>query len=135
MKKEFFEPGISADTKEFWKGCKEHRLLFQKCSCCGKLRWPAAWLCPDCLSEKFSYQEWSGKARLYSYIVMRKPFSPAVEDKVPYYVADVELEGGVRMISNLVNTEGKSPQCGAKLRLQWEDYGTWSKPVYELEDS
>ncbi|MCI9076720.1 MAG: hypothetical protein HFH10_13200 [Dorea sp.] len=134
MKAEFFEPGISADTKGFWEGCKEHKLLIQKCDCCGRLRWPAAYICPECLSEKFSYKEMAQEATLYSYITVRKPFHPSVEEKLPYYVIDVELEGGIRMISNLVGAEGKLPKCGDRLRLKWEDYGGYSKPVYELED-
>ena len=28
---EFFEPRISADTKAYWDGCREHKLMVQKC--------------------------------------------------------------------------------------------------------
>ena len=50
-KLDFFAPRISADTKMFWEGCKEHKLEIQRCKKCGKLRWPAAFLCPDCLTD------------------------------------------------------------------------------------
>ena len=39
---EFFEPRISADTKAYWDGCREHKLMGQKCKACGRLRIPAS---------------------------------------------------------------------------------------------
>ena len=104
-KLDFFAPRISADTKMFWEGCKEHKLEIQRCKKCGKLRWPAAFLCPDCLSSETEMQEMSGDGTLYSYVTFQKAFHPSVQDKVPYTVGVVELEGGVRIISNIVDCE------------------------------
>ena len=131
-KLDFFAPRISADTKMFWEGCKEHKLEIQRCKKCGKLRWPAAFLCPDCLSSETEMQEMSGDGTLYSYVTFQKAFHPSVQDKVPYTVGVVELEGGVRIISNIVDCEPEQLACNKKVKMKWMDCEEYTKPVFEL---
>ena len=131
-KLDFFAPRISADTKMFWEGCKEHKLEIQRCKKCGKLRWPAAFLCPDCLSSETEMQVMSGDGTLYSYVTFQKAFHPSVQDKVPYTVGVVELEGGVRIISNIVDCEPEQLACNKKVKMKWMDCEEYTKPVFEL---
>ena len=77
---EFFEPRINADAAGFWEGCREHTLRFQRCRCCGHVRWPAAYLCPECLSSDTEMIQLPPEGVLYSYVVMHKPFHPSVAD-------------------------------------------------------
>ena len=131
-KLDFFAPRISADTKMFWEGCKEHKLEIQRCKKCGKLRWPAAFLCPDCLSSETEMQEMSGDGTLYSYVTFQKAFHPSVQDKLPYTVGVIELEGGVRIISNIVDCEPEQLACNKKVKMKWMDCEEYTKPVFEL---
>ena len=131
-KLDFFAPRISADTKMFWEGCKEHKLEIQRCKKCGKLRWPAAFLCPDCLSSETEMQEMSGEGTLYSYVTFQKAFHPSVQDKVPYTVGVVEMEGGVRIISNIVDCEPEQLAFNKKVKMKWMDCEEYTKPVFEL---
>ena len=128
----FFTPRISADTKEFWDACREHRLTFQKCRACGKLRWPAAHLCPNCLSEAFDNAEVSSEGTVESFVVFQKPFHPSLGQKVPYITATVNLEGGVRIVTNLVHCRPEDVSCGARVRLVWSDEDGFSRPTFEL---
>lgn len=131
-KLDFFAPRISADTKMFWEGCKEHKLEIQRCKKCGKLRWPAAFLCPDCLSSETEMQEMSGDGTLYSYVIFQKAFHPSVQDKLPYTVGVIELEGGVQIISNIVDCEPEQLACNKKVKMKWMDCEEYTKPVFEL---
>lgn len=131
-KLDFFAPRISADTKMFWEGCKEHKLEIQRCKKCGKLRWPAAFLCPDCLSSETEMQEMSGDGTLYSYVTFQKAFHPSVQDKLPYTVGVIELEGGVRIISNIVDCEPEQLACNKKVKMKWMDCEEYTKPVFKL---
>lgn len=134
MELKFFEPRICSDTKAFWERCKEHKLIIQKCTVCGRLRWPAAYLCPHCLSSEVELAEMSGSGELYSYTVFHKAFHPSLEKNTPYIVSAVDLEEGVRILSNLINAEGKRIRCGAAVKLKWLDFETYSKPVFELDE-
>lgn len=134
MQNEYFAPGISADTKVFWESAKEHKLVAQRCKNCGKLRWPASYLCPDCLSEETETEELSGEGVLYSYTTFHKPFHPSLTEKVPYIVCEVDLKEGIRIVSNLVKTKGQKPECGRKLKVCWQDFKDYTKPVFEMEE-
>ncbi len=134
MQNEYFAPGISADTRFFWEGAKEHKLTAQRCKKCGKLRWPAAYLCPDCLSEETEIAELSGEGTLYSYTTFYRPFHPSLSEKLPYVVCEADLKEGIRMVSNLVGTKGDGPECGACLRVCWQDFEGYTKPVFEMEE-
>lgn len=126
---EFFEPRINADAAGFWEGCREHTLRFQRCRCCGHVRWPAAYLCPECLSSDTELIQLPPEGVLYSYVVMHKPFHPSVADKVPYVVATVDLQDGVRILTNLVDCDPATLRCGDKVRIDFVDSETYSRPV------
>ena len=126
---EFFEPRISEDTKAFWEGCRAHQLRFQRCKTCGKVRWPAGYLCPECLSEDDEYVELPTHGVLYSYIVMRKPFHPSLKEKVPYTVATVDLENGVRILANIPNDDMDGIRCGDPVTIEWCDSEVYSRPI------
>ena len=126
---EFFEPRINADTAAFWEGCRAHELRFQRCRCCGHVRWPGAYLCPECLSSETEMTVLPAEGELYSYVVMHKPFHPSVADKVPYVVATVDLQDGVRILTNLVDCDPATLRCGDKVSIDFVDSETYSRPV------
>lgn len=130
---EFFEPRINADAALFWDGCREHRLQFQRCKACGKLRWPAAYLCPDCLSEETEMAAVPAEGRLYSYVVMHKPFHPSVADKVPYVVATVDLSCGVRVLTNMFDCRPEQLHCGDEVFIGFADSESYSRPIAHLK--
>ena len=43
--------------------------------------------------------------RTHTFTIVRQPQNPAFNDDVPYAYAVVQLEEGVRMVSNLVDVE------------------------------
>ena len=126
---DFFEPRISADTAPFWEGCRAHELRFQRCKHCGKVRWPAGYLCPDCLSEESEPVVLPPEGTIYSYVVMHKPFHPSLADKVPYVVASVDLAEGVRILANLLDWDGEDLRCGMPVTIDWQDSETYSRPI------
>lgn len=130
---EFFEPRVNMDAAAFWEGCREHELRFQRCKACGKLRWPAAHLCPDCLSGDVELATLPPEGTIYSYVVMHKPFHPSTADKVPYVVAAVDLGEGVRILANLADGETGPIRCGAPVTVEFQDSKTYSRPVVRLK--
>lgn len=46
----------------------------------------------------------TGRGTVFSYTVVHQVYHPGFADAVPYPVVIVELEEGVRMLSNLVDT-------------------------------
>jgi 3-oxo-4,17-pregnadiene-20-carboxyl-CoA hydratase alpha subunit len=91
-------PTVTRDDEFFWQGVAESRLLLARCARCANLQHPPSPMCPVCGSLEWTVQEASGRGTVHSWIVSRHPSDP---DELPRVVALVELEEGVRLVSNL----------------------------------
>jgi uncharacterized OB-fold protein len=99
-------PVTSPDDAFFWDAVAERRLVIQRCAGCGTLRHPPAPMCGDCGSLEWDAQEVSGRGVAYSWIESHHPNRP---DEPPRIVVLVELEEGVRLVSNLVDVPHGGP--------------------------
>ena len=100
-------PTVSPDTEFFWNGLREHKLLIQRCMGCQVLRQPPRAMCPVCNSLLWDTVESSGRGIVYSYVMPQHPSMPFME--YPYIVALIELDEGVRLVSNLVDVPNDDP--------------------------
>ena len=116
-----FLPKISDDAAPFWQGCREQRLLFQKCSDCGHIRYPASVVCPECLSAAHAWIEVKGEGRIYSFVVFQRAFHPSMADRIPYVVAVVELDEGPSFLTNIVDCDPLQVSCDQRVRIKWEE--------------
>lgn len=73
------------------------------------------------MSTELEWQKASGKGEIYTYSVLYRPASPAFTDDVPYVVAIVELEEGVRIESNIVQCPVEQVRIGMKVEVVFED--------------
>ena len=71
-------------------------------------------MCPHCQSLDWQEQRLAGTGTLYSYAVLHHPRSPAFE--YPVFAALVDLDEGVRIVSNLVGTEAADIRIGMRAR-------------------
>lgn len=124
------------DTKEFWDGAKRHELLVQRCSQCGGYRYPPRPICPKCLSMDFKWEKASGKGEVYTFIIVRVPPRPDwARDDLPYVLATIKLEEGVRMISNIVDCKPEDVKIGDKVQVVFDDVTEqFSLPKFKLVD-
>lgn len=112
-------PRISPDSKEFWEGLKRHELLIQRCRDCGTYRYYPRPMCPKCNSTNTQWVKATGKGKVYSWVSTHYSFYPAFPP--PYLVAIVELEEGVRMISNLVDCQPEDVYIDMPVEVVFED--------------
>jgi uncharacterized OB-fold protein len=114
-------PCVNDDTREFWKGCKAHELRFQRCKECGHIRWPASTICPSCHSKNTNWVVASGKGKVFTFAVYHVAFHPGFRDDLPYVVADVELDEGPRLVTNIIGCPVDKVECGLPVIVAWED--------------
>ena len=95
-------PAIGRDNAYFWEGVEAGELRIQKCDGCGALRHPPAPLCDRCGSSDQGYVVASGRGSVYSHVTHHYPPLPGVAR--PHVVLLVELEEGVRVVSELSET-------------------------------
>jgi uncharacterized OB-fold protein len=113
-------PTISPDTAFFWNGLREHKLLIQRCSGCGALRNPPRPMCPKCRSLEWDSIESSGRGIVYSYVMPHQPRFPFFD--YPYIVVLVELDEGVRLVSNLVDIEPVDVTVGMPVQVCYQTF-------------
>lgn len=114
-------PRPDADDKFFWDGCKEHKLLFQKCQKCGLVRWPPSIICSNCYSQDTEVIESTGKGRIYTYAIYHQAFHPGFKSEVPYMTALIELEEGPHFLSNVIDCEPSDVECDMPVEVVWEN--------------
>jgi len=108
-------------TGEFWAAAREHRLLIQHCRACGRHQFIPQSCCRACLSEQVEWVETSGSGKVYSYTIIHRPPTRRFQEDVPYTVALVELDEGVRMMSNIVGIAPERVRVGMAVEVVFED--------------
>ncbi|MGA9678746.1 MAG: Zn-ribbon domain-containing OB-fold protein, partial [Mycobacterium sp.] len=108
-------PAITPDTEFFWNGLGDNKLLIQRCAGCGDLRHPPRPMCPKCRSLDWEAIESSGRGTVYSYVMPHQPHFPFFD--YPYVVALIELEEGVRIVSNLTDIDPADVTVGMPVQV------------------
>jgi uncharacterized OB-fold protein len=105
------DPLVNNWARPFWDGTKEEKLLIQKCADCQKHIFYPRMACPFCFSDNIEWVEAAGKGTIYAFTVVENNApSPFVPD-MPFVIAVVILEEGVRMLSNIVECDPYALQC------------------------
>ena len=113
-------PTISPDTEFFWNGLREHKLLIQRCSGCGTLRHPPRPMCPECRSVAWDTIESAGRGTVYSYVMPHQPRFPFFD--YPYIVVLVQLDEGVRLVSNLCDSDPANVTVGMAVEVFYQTF-------------
>lgn len=95
-------PRIGPDTAPFWAATRDGKLRLPFCTSCGRAHWPAGPVCPFCFSDGLEWRDASGWGRVSTFTVIYKDWFAAFAADIPYNVAQVELEEGPRLTTNVV---------------------------------
>ena len=114
-------PVVKEDTRLFWESAKQHALKLQRCTDCGRFRYPPTTFCPNCLSDSVEWAPVSGRGTVYSFVIIHQVFHPAFKNDVPYNVAAIAFEEGPRMYSNVVGCANDAIRIGMPVELVYED--------------
>jgi hypothetical protein len=126
-------PAVNEDNREFWTGCRNHELRFQKCAGCGHVRWPASLVCPVCLGREFHWIVSVGRGSIYTFVVYHVAYHSGFQDDLPYVVAVVQLEEGPRLLTNIVDCPIAEISCEMPVKVTWKDINEEiSLPVFRL---
>lgn len=113
-------PPITELSQGFWQAIEQGHLAIQRCTACGLLRHYPQPLCPTCHSGESEWQRVSGRGEIYSYTVAHRAFHPAWKDHVPYVIATIELDEGVRMVCDLLGVDPETITIGKRVEARFE---------------
>ena len=112
-------PAVNRDNAFWFDAAREHRLVIQRCASCQALRHPPAPCCPHCRSFEWDTVEASGRGTVHSFVVNHHPKLPSFD--FPLVVVLVDLDEGVRLVANVVDTEPADVRVGLPVELAWID--------------
>ena len=112
-------PRWNQDQAWHWEGLRERELRIQRFVDDGTLVHPPVTANPGTQSTDYDWIVASGRGSLYSYTVPRHPQVPAFD--YPLIVGLVELEEGVRMVTNIVGATPEQLEIGMPLEVCWLD--------------
>lgn len=114
----------------FWEGVDRGELLAQQCGGCGALRHPPLPRCPHCGSDGWSAVPLSGRGTVLTFI---ESVHPSRRDEEPRCVCLVDLEEGVRMVSNLIDPENAAD--GVAVRLEFGESDGHRLPMFRTVEA
>ena len=114
-------PVIYPENTPFFEALKKHELHIQRCKDCKEFYFYPRTQCPHCLSENTEWVKVSGKGKVYSFTICERPGNPAFANDTPYNVAIIELNEGVRMMSQVIDCENKDIKCDMPVEVVFKD--------------
>lgn len=115
-----FEPPVTDTTEPFWDATRDERLLIQWCDPCDEAIFYPREVCPSCLGTELSWRQSAGAAEIYAVSVQHQAANPLMTERVPYVVALVDLDEGIRMMTNIVGAEPDAVAVGQRVSVCWE---------------
>lgn len=114
-------PAVQPWSQPFWDGTKQHKLLIQQCKACGaKIFYPRK-VCPECWSQELGWSEASGRGTVYTFTITRDGVEAKFVPDLPYVLAMIDLEEGIRMMGNVVECDPEQVTFGMDVEVVFDD--------------
>jgi uncharacterized OB-fold protein len=111
-------PPVTPLSEPFFAGCRAGRLRLQCCEDCGRRQFYPRILCSACGSRALAWRDSAGSGHIASFTVVRRALSSAY--RAPYVVVLVDLDEGVRLMSQLVNCDPDRVAVGDRVAVRFE---------------
>ena len=121
------QPGLF--TAPFWEACQREALEVSVCKSCDHLFLPGGPVCPRCWSDDLRTRCVSGHGEVYSYAIYRRTYHPAIP--APYVVAIIELDEGVRMVSNVISCVPEAVNIGMRVQVVFTQEAGFTLPRFQ----
>ena len=114
-------PHIDEESRPWWEAVQRHELYIQKCRECGDLRFHPRALCTSCMSPRTEWVRCKGGGRIYAFTVTNQNQAAGFRESLPYVMAWVELEEGVKMLTNIVDCPPEQVKIGMPVEAVFDD--------------
>ena len=111
------DPVFTPDAVFFWEGAARGELLGQRCADCKKITHPPRPMCPACHSVRRETVKLSGRGKIASWVIPRHP-APVGFSEAPI-VALIELEEGIRLVSNVIDVSPDGVRGGMAVEVRF----------------
>jgi uncharacterized OB-fold protein len=114
-------PAMQGLTQEFYGFCKQRELRFQRCTGCGAWRHVPREQCAACGSQAWEWALSSGRGTVFTWTTVARAMHPAFQDDVPYAAVVIELDEGVRVVSEVLDCPPEALAIGMAVEVVFAD--------------
>jgi uncharacterized protein len=126
-------PAGDTDSRAFWQSCARHAMELQRCDECARFRYPPRPVCPHCLSDRATWTPVAGTGTVHVQLGVHPRGRDAASE--PYSLTMVQLDEGVRMWSNVVDSDPDDVRIGDRVRIVYDDVTGGTLPRFAAEGS
>jgi uncharacterized OB-fold protein len=127
-------PQPTTDSARFWDGCNHEQVLLQKCRACGRVQFYPRPFCAHCQGEGLDWIATAGGGTIHSFTIVHKPANRSFDADVPFVIALVDLDEGVRLMLNVIGEDRLAAAIGRRVRICFEQRSPQQKlPQAALE--
>jgi len=118
-------PVTDLDSEPFFAGLRRGVIVVQECDACGRRRFGRLGACPYCGTPGGTDVEVAGDGLIHSFVRVHRALTPAMADEVPYAIATVALDAGVRMVGRVEPPEAAA--IGVRVTPRFVDHDEWTE--------
>ncbi len=95
---------------------QRYRLEAGKCTSCGYIAFPPRLICPKCKSKNFETIKLSDEGKILTFTIIRVS-AEQFSKQTPFAVGIIELNDGVKITTQIVDTELDKIEIGKKVKI------------------
>lgn len=114
-------PALEGHSGEFYDFIRNGELRFQRCTKCRTWRHVPREMCANCGSLQWEWELSSGKGEIFSWTVADRALHPDFANQGPYAPTIVEMEEGVRLLTEIVDVEPKDLEIGMPVEIVFDE--------------
>ena len=114
-------PELEGHAGDFYGFCKQRELRFQRCTECRAWRHVPREMCADCGSTAWEWARSSGRGTVFTWTVVGRALHPAFREDTPYAPTVVEMDEGVRLLSQVVDCPPDGLEIGMSVEVVFDD--------------
>jgi uncharacterized OB-fold protein len=114
-------PLLEGFANDFYAWCKQRELRFQRCSHCGTWRHVPREMCAACGSWQWEWKRSTGHGTVFTWTTIARALHPAFQTDTPYAPVVIDMDEGVRLLSQMVDCPPDQLRIGMPVEVVFED--------------
>ncbi len=107
-------------NRPFFDGARAGKLRLLRCEVCGGWMLPVRQRCQHCGGTRLAWADASGRGTLYAHGLLHREYHPRQRGRLPLILAQIDLDEGVRMNTNLVGIAPERVRVGMRVAVSFE---------------
>ena len=122
MSQDTWIPEPSSASAPFFEGARQGKLRLQACDDCGTWAFPVTTVCSSCGGSNLAWRDASGNGTVYAHGRLARVYHPRHQDRLPLVLAQVDIDEGLRLMTNLVDVDPADVKVGMPVVAAFETF-------------